>query len=84
MKLVVGQVTSEGLVVLQVNEQPERMNLQEVESARSWLAELEWRNMDASDFDDLSHSEIHNAINQYFDGGVAEFLRIEREYNQTK
>lgn len=43
--------------------------------ARGWLADCEWRGMDAEDIADLSDVEIRAAVSKHYEGGWAAFMR---------
>lgn len=42
---------------------------------REWLKELSWANMEAEDFDRLPDNQIVRGIEEYYDGGLDQFLR---------
>ena len=46
-----------------------------IEAAREWLKDCSWADMEDEDFDDLPDEKIKAGINNYYAGGIPEFLR---------
>lgn len=51
------------------------MNPKLIQAAKVWLKELQFRDIEPEDIDDLTGAEIVRAIRIHFDGGIAEFMR---------
>lgn len=48
---------------------------QHIQPGRDWLADNEWGNMEPEDFQQLPGSQVLNAINRYYHGGLNQFIQ---------
>jgi hypothetical protein len=45
-----------------------------MDDARSWIADLDWQNVEREDLMDMSDATIRKAIDKYYDGGWEQFI----------
>lgn len=50
------------------------LNAKELEEARNWLSDCEWRDVDADDIYAMPADVIHRAVQRHYDGGLEAFV----------